>query len=250
MSIGETLASARQTAGLTVDQVSERTRIRATVVRGIEGDDFASCGGDFYARGHIRSIAKAVGIDPEPLIQEYDRLHGPLEPVSAVAAFEPEMPVKIGERRAPNWSAAMAVALVLVLVYGIVRVVGGIGDQQNARPVAQPSEGRSKPPAAASPTVRPREDAVAAVPRKNVELKVKAERSSWLNVRDEKGRQLFSGLLAAGRSMEWTAKKRIEVLIGNGGGVKLTVNGKDLGSPGTDGQVLRLSFGPGDPEGA
>jgi len=56
--IGETLAEARHEAGLTVAQVSARTRIRETIIRGIEHDDYAACGGDFYARGNIRSIAK------------------------------------------------------------------------------------------------------------------------------------------------------------------------------------------------
>ena len=75
MSIGETLAEARRQAGLTVTQVSQRTRIRETIVRGIERDDFSACGGDFYARGHIRAIARAAGADPEPLIREYDSSH-------------------------------------------------------------------------------------------------------------------------------------------------------------------------------
>jgi Helix-turn-helix domain len=72
MSIGETLAEARREAGLTVTQVSQRTRIRETIIRGIEQDDYAPCGGDFYARGHVRSIARVVGTDPVPLIAEYD----------------------------------------------------------------------------------------------------------------------------------------------------------------------------------
>ncbi|MBA9006969.1 helix-turn-helix domain-containing protein [Thermomonospora cellulosilytica] len=254
MSIGETLAVARREAGLTVDQVSERTRIRAAVVRAIEHDDFAPCGGDFYARGHIRSIAKVVGADPGPLIEEYDAAHGSPQPVSAVAAFEPEMPVKIRERRSPNWSAAMAAALVLVLLYGVVRAISGAQDPQTARPVAVPTEVR--PGTAAPATPRPPDrDAVAAVPEKprrddTVEVLVRAKRSSWLNVRDDKGKQLFSGLLAKGETMQWSARKQIRILIGNGGGVELTVNGKNLGVPGTDGQVLRLSFGPDDPDGA
>ena len=61
MPIGETLAQARQQAGLTLAQVSRQTRIRETIIRKIEADDFSECGGDFYARGHIRAIAKAVG---------------------------------------------------------------------------------------------------------------------------------------------------------------------------------------------
>lgn len=67
MPIGEALAQARQRAGLTVAQVSEQTRIREAVIEGIEGGDYSACGGDFYARANIRSIAKAVGADPGQL---------------------------------------------------------------------------------------------------------------------------------------------------------------------------------------
>jgi len=80
--IGGALAEARTEAGLTVAQVSERTRIRETIIRGIEHDDYSACGGDYYARGHIRAIARAVGTDPAPLIEEYDAVHmPPPEPV-------------------------------------------------------------------------------------------------------------------------------------------------------------------------
>jgi len=76
VSIGEGLAAARRQAGLTITQVSQRTRIRETIIRGMERDDFSACGGDFYARGHIRAIARAAGADPEPLVWEYDSSHG------------------------------------------------------------------------------------------------------------------------------------------------------------------------------
>ena len=89
MSIGDTLADARRQAGLTVTQVADRTRIRETIIRGIEQDDFSACGGDFYARGHIRSIASVVGIDPVPLIREYDEAHGAPEAMRAADVFEP-----------------------------------------------------------------------------------------------------------------------------------------------------------------
>jgi len=58
-----------------VTQASERTCIRETIILGIEHDDYSACGGDFYTRGHIRAIAKAVGTDPVPLISEYDTAH-------------------------------------------------------------------------------------------------------------------------------------------------------------------------------
>jgi len=86
--IGETLAQARRRAGLTVAQVSERTRIREAVIEGIEGGDYSACGGDFYARANIRSIAKAVGADSGQLISEYDALYRERGPLSAVSLDE------------------------------------------------------------------------------------------------------------------------------------------------------------------
>lgn len=86
--IGEYLAAARQRAGLSVAQVSERTRIRETIIISIESGDYSTCGGDFYARGHIRAIAKVLGADAEPLIQEYDSLHRTPGAVSAVSLEE------------------------------------------------------------------------------------------------------------------------------------------------------------------
>jgi cytoskeletal protein RodZ len=71
VTVGETLTEARTQAGLSVDELSERTRIRGTVIRSIEQDDFEACGGDLYVRGYVRAIAGAVGIDAQPLIREY-----------------------------------------------------------------------------------------------------------------------------------------------------------------------------------
>jgi len=80
VSIGGALAQARTEAGLTDTQVSERTRIRQTIICDIERDDYSACGGDYYARGHIRAIARVVGTDPVPLIEEYDAARMPPEP--------------------------------------------------------------------------------------------------------------------------------------------------------------------------
>ncbi|MGH3164674.1 MAG: helix-turn-helix domain-containing protein, partial [Trebonia sp.] len=84
MSIGGALTEARRRAGLTVADVSAHTRIRQPIIRAIEQDDFGACGGDFYARGHIRAIARTVGVDSEPLVREYDAARLP-RPAAAAA---------------------------------------------------------------------------------------------------------------------------------------------------------------------
>jgi hypothetical protein len=73
VSVGEALAEARSRAGLSVDELSERTKIRGTVIRCIEQDDYDACGGDVFVRGYVRALASAVGIDARPLIREYDQ---------------------------------------------------------------------------------------------------------------------------------------------------------------------------------
>ena len=89
MSIGATLASARRRSGLTVSEVSHSTRVTEPIIRGIEQDDYAACGGDFYARGHIRAIARAVGEDPSPLIDEFDSTWRSAKEITAAEAFQP-----------------------------------------------------------------------------------------------------------------------------------------------------------------
>ena len=117
MSIGETLAQARHQAGLSVSQVSEQTRIRPPIIRSIEADDYEACGGDFYARGDIRSIAEVVGTDPEPLIQEYDQAHRAPGPVSATSLDE------LLERSRPQWHRRPG----FMLVFGLAAIVIVLG---------------------------------------------------------------------------------------------------------------------------
>jgi cytoskeletal protein RodZ len=90
VNIGGALAEARSEVGLTITEVSKRTRIRETIIRDIERDDYSACGGDFYARGHIRAIARVVGADPVPLIEQYDaaRLPPPETPTGDLAGVD------------------------------------------------------------------------------------------------------------------------------------------------------------------
>ena len=95
MSIGEGLAQARHEAGLSLAQISQRTRIREKIIADIENDDYSACGGDFYARGHIRSIARAIGTDPEPFIREYDAAQPEPDDVAEAEITQPGMSIGI-----------------------------------------------------------------------------------------------------------------------------------------------------------
>jgi transcriptional regulator with XRE-family HTH domain len=127
VSIGEVLAAARHQAGLSVSDVSESTRIRASIIRDIERDDYSACGGDFYARGHIRAIASAVGTDPRPLIEDYDATHRAQE-LAAASDFAPYVPVRLRERHRVNWTLVLSLLVLLALgMAGYLLIQGGAG---------------------------------------------------------------------------------------------------------------------------
>jgi cytoskeletal protein RodZ len=248
VSIGTTLAAARETAGLSLEDVAAATRIRRTLVMNIEDDDYSACGGDFYARGHLRNIAVAVGLDPAPLLAEFDAARPEAAPARATEVFEAETTTWKERRGGPNWSAAMAAALVLVIAYGLVQAFSGSGG--GGHEVADPSRTTSAPPstsAPSSPTPSGDGSAVAQAPRGKVTVAVLATDRSWVQVTTTTGQELFQGLLQPGQAKTFTDKTRLKLVIGNAGGVELTVNGSAIGAPGRRGQVARVQFTPEDP---
>lgn len=248
MSIGDTLAEARRQAGLTITQVSQRTCIRETIIRGIERGDFSSCGGDFYARGHIRSIARAVGADEDELIREYDAVHGAPQAIRAADVFEPATPIRIKERRRPNWSLAMVLVLAVVAGYGVYRVVDS-ATTRSLRP--QAASGRlvnhhHPVPARASSSPSPTPTATAGTSR-GVVISLTAIRDCWVEFTKPDGVYLLQAYVVGGTSKTWTFRHPVRMNIGNPGGIVLTVNGQRVGSPGVAGQPVTLSLGPGKP---
>lgn len=235
MSIGETLADARRRAGLTVTQVSQQTRIRESIIRDIEQDEFSACGGDFYARGHIRSIASVVGTDPVPLISAYDAEHGPPGAIRAADVFEPSTPIKIRERRSPSLSMIVAVVLLAIIGFGAYRLVSHHG---GGKPVAAPTHrvtASAKPTAHPTPSPSPTSS--------DVVIKLTANEDCWVQVTSSSdGAQIYMGVIPAGSSMTWTEKQAVHVRLGNPGGVILTVNGQ-VQNPNSTVPVT-LSFSP------
>ncbi|MFE9256868.1 helix-turn-helix domain-containing protein [Streptomyces sp. NPDC006879] len=254
-SIGHVLKQARIRAGLTVDEVSGTTRVRIPIVHAIEQDDFSRCGGDVYARGHVRTLARAVGLDPEELVERFDADHGGRPaPTSAAPMFEAERIRP--ERRNPNWTAAMVAAIVAVIGFVGFTLLGGT-DADRAQPVA---EGSASPqPAAPKPSAKPvapaaekpdpSDSAIAAAPRDLVTVKLTADGGeSWISAKDHNGRLLFDGTLQEGDSKTFTDKESIDLVLGNAGAVQLFVNGQQIKDEFQPGQVERLTYTKDDPQ--
>jgi cytoskeletal protein RodZ len=241
VSVGEALAQARSEAGLSVAQVSQRTCIRETIVRGIERDDFSACGGDFYARGHIRSIARAVGLNPEDLVREYDLTHGSPHPITAADVFEPSTPIRLKERRTPNWTVAMVIVLALVIGYGIYRLAAPGG---TAHPVAAGTHAGAHSHHSKHAHAVATPSATQSPARHDVVIRLTAIEDCWVQFTRPNGTYLSQAYVYAGSTKTWTFRHAVVMEIGNPGGIQLAVDGRNLGKPESNGP-LTLSFGPG-----
>jgi cytoskeletal protein RodZ len=257
LSVGRALKQARIDAGLTVDDISNATRVRIAIVHAIEADDFAPCGGDVYARGHIRTLAKAVHLDPAPLLAQYDADHGGRPaPTPAAPLFEAERIRP--ERRGPNWTAAMVAAIVAVVGFvGFTAFKGGDdsggaktqvaeGSTPSVSKSASPTPKNNKP---ATPKSDPSDSAIAAAPQDKVTVQVSAaDGRSWISAKDHNGRLLFDGLLKQGESKTFQDSDKINLVLGDAGAIQLYVNGKKIEDDFQPGAVERLTYTKGDPQ--
>ena len=107
------------------------------MIEAIEVDDFTACGGDFYARGHLRTLARVLGLDVAPLLETYDERYADA-PIDPRRVFEAEL-AGAGSIRAtrggPNWSVLVAAVMALILCWSVARLVtGGPAPRQPTTP--------------------------------------------------------------------------------------------------------------------
>lgn len=69
--LGNRLKEARETKGLTLDDLQEITKIQKRYLAGIEEGNFDVIPGKFYVRAFIKQYAEAVDLDPESLFEEF-----------------------------------------------------------------------------------------------------------------------------------------------------------------------------------
>jgi hypothetical protein len=248
---GAALRAAREAAGQSVEQVSAATRIRATLIRDLEANRFASSMGSVYARGHVKSIAAAVGADPAPLLALFDEVQEPEEPPTIVevatatapngfdgSAFAASAAALHPERRTPRWGTALvgAAAVLLLLM--------GIGFATNDRTPQTQAGLAIVPTAPVLPTVvqTPAPDAVASKPAvTGAQLRLRLiGGSSWVSVSNAVGKTLFEGTLKDGEFRDFRDATRLKVVVGSALFVNLNCGGKDSGPAGERGQVKRF----------
>ena len=74
--IAATVKAVRQNAGISLREISDRTKICMRHLEAIEKGEFSKIPGGIYATSYIRQYARAIGFDEFELLEHYHRMTG------------------------------------------------------------------------------------------------------------------------------------------------------------------------------
>ena len=245
MSLGSLIAKARKDAGLSLEDMAAKTNIRISVLSEIEKDNFSQCGGETYARGHVRNIASILKADQKEFIRLFEEEQGGEIRSMKDLLVETSVMRQPEEARKISWKVLVMISIVSLFVVGVAQVIisnTASTDVLSTKPSASASPSASETQSE-SPVAEPSVQSTFSTGT-GVEVVIDAARAkSWLFVSDAAGRTLFSGQISRGSVKTFSSDSQLDFKVGNAGGVDLKVNGKKVPSNGVDGEVVSVSYG-------
>ncbi len=230
--LGEYLRKHREDAGLTLKEISSITRIRCEYLKALEAEEYEKIPGEVYVRGYIKAFLQTLSIDPSEAIRLYAE-----QKEAALAAQTPP------PAQAPRsfWTVipthVLYPALLLLLIVPLLFFVSRRTD--TVPPVIEAEQkGDSKIDRVVTILQNPVAPAEADYTNKHV-LEIEAVEDTWIYLRIDDS-LTYSLILEPGQKRIWTGDRGFYLKIGNAGGIRLTYDGRDLGSPGRRGEVVKL----------
>ena len=245
MTLGEFLQQARENAGLSVDELAHIVNLRPGLIRAMESNDFLPCGGDTYARGHIRNIAQITGSNALELLAMYDAEHS-VDSRSIHSQLVDNNAAAIrSENRKLSWKVLIAASLSVVVLIAVAQFVIRAIDSEPATTSivseeVEPSQTPTpSPTASASPSTNSSD---ASTVNQQLTLSIAATRGNSNVDVVIGGVHVYKGPLFQGESKSFVGESSISVYLGNAGDLDLTLNGEKLAPLGDRNQEIRKTF--------
>lgn len=242
MPLGQFLREARESVGLSIDELAEVTSIRAGLLKEIENNNFIHCGGDTYARGHLRNIAAKISVDPQTLINLYNEEHSTESRKIHDMLVENNV-AKIPTERKSVSPKSLAIASVAVLAAIAIGQIVISNSKTTVIPTVTVSES-AKPTPSPTPSATPSATTESVAPAMTGEMKltISATRgNSNIDVVVD-GKHLFKGPMFQGDTKSFNAPTSISIYLSNAGDLDLTLNGEKLAPLGARNQEIRKTF--------
>lgn len=242
MTLGEVIRQARENAGLSIDELAQIVNLRSRLLVAMEDDDFSQCGGDAYARGHLKNIAKATNSSASEFIVLFDANHSTDSRSIHSQLVDNNAAAIKSENKRLSWKILLSASLSILLIIGVVQFALDASQvQDEVGPiVAESSSPSPEPSATPSAVITPeREESVTT---SGVTLVISAARGDSRIHVVASGATLFKGPLLQGEEKSFRDDLSIAIYLSNAGDVDLTLNGEKLPPRGQQNQEIRETF--------
>ena len=245
MTLGEFLQKAREDAGFSIDELAHIVNLRPGLIRSMESNDFLPCGGDTYARGHIKNISQIVGSNAKELLAKYDADHS-VDSRSIHSQLVDNNAAAIrGENRKLSWKVLVGASLSIVVLIGVAQFAISAIDSEPAvtsmvTEKVEPSQTPTPSPIASTPTAAP--TASTTIMSDELTLLIAATRGNSNIDVVIGGVSVYKGPLFQGESKSFVGENSISIYLGNAGDLDLTLNGEKLPPLGDRNQEIRKTF--------
>jgi cytoskeleton protein RodZ len=267
--VGQYLKRERELRNISLNEIATATRIRENLLAAIEEDRHDLLPAPVFVKGFLVAYGKHIGLDPGDVVLRYE------SDLKELLGHEEKGPPAQEKK---GWKRGFLLGTIIVVV-GIGIILFNpwkepkereeqapvhveetpivqenfipppvVPEQEDiAPPVEETIVVREAPPAETPPEPLP-ETTITEMMSEPKEmdlgsliLHIQAIEETWIAL------QVDSDLpweitLRAGETFSQHANNHIKLKIGNAGGVNLTFNGKDLGSLGDPGKIVRLSL--------
>jgi cytoskeletal protein RodZ len=254
--LGSILKQAREKRELTLTAAAEQTRISSRHLLSLEEGRYRDLPGGMYNRAFLRAYSEFLGLDPKPLLER-------LQAESTVPADKTVRPraripaESTSFRLHPLWAwgfmLLLSVAGVFFSRHWIASVFSPYVSKPapapvKAQPPAVPAQSGSKAVSQPAPvpvesTAVPSEPDVRTVPaalaRSGIHIRFEVLQTCWASVASD-GKSVLSRELNPGDDRTFDAAERITIVLGNAGGIRLSINDKPAKPLGKPGQVVRV----------
>lgn len=130
-SFGARLRAQRERQHVTLSTIAQDTKIKLSMLEGLERDDVSQWPEGIYRRAYVRAYARAIGFDPETLVREFLEVHP--DPV----VIRPENDTELED---PRWPLGFKRLVTMVMAAVPAR------RQRDEQQCAEPIQPEPKPP--------------------------------------------------------------------------------------------------------
>jgi cytoskeleton protein RodZ len=264
---GERLAEARRDLQISVLEIAKELHLDEPKVRALERNEFDVLGAPVFAKGHLKTYAQLVNVDPDDVLVDYYQITRAVTAPPVISARP-----KPGKELSPGpWIGLIVIVVIAVTAFWWftrpadpdpildpgpesapeVQIDEAMPAEtaEEQSPVSSDSAAilEETAPQVVAPIIEeesqpePRDEPV--IEAGQLHLLVTYSGDCWTEITDANGRRLLFALGQDGRTVELSGAEPFNVLFGNPANVSLRVNGEDRALPPTrPGRPLRLTL--------